>query len=145
LSKSIEAKLSGIKSRRYFLNSLLVITWIVLIAPLVTLLNRFRGRAMRKQARQELEIPQENGAHLFDSGFILVKSDESIRLFSRACTHLGCQLELDQTQGLRCPCHGSKFNQQGEVLKGPAMRSLTEYRFSYLADNSHRLVVGREI
>jgi Rieske Fe-S protein len=42
------------------------------------------------------------------------------------CTHLGCQPSLDpQTRLLICPCHGSRFDLQGRVLRGPATRPLT--------------------
>ena len=42
------------------------------------------------------------------------------------CTHLGCQPE---TVGDRfvCPCHGSQFSFDGEVLQGPAERPLRRY------------------
>jgi cytochrome b6-f complex iron-sulfur subunit len=41
------------------------------------------------------------------------------------CTHLGCtvQWKAEQNQFV-CPCHGSQFDNQGRVVKGPAKRSL---------------------
>lgn len=41
------------------------------------------------------------------------------------CTHLGCTVpwRKDEKQ-FHCPCHGSLFNPQGEVLGGPAPRPL---------------------
>lgn len=44
------------------------------------------------------------------------------------CTHQGCPVGWDQSsQLLMCPCHGSKFNSQGEVIKGPAGQPLKTY------------------
>jgi len=41
------------------------------------------------------------------------------------CTHLGCTMPWRQEENqFHCPCHGSLFNQQGEVLGGPAPRPL---------------------
>ena len=43
-----------------------------------------------------------------------------------ACTHQGCQPE-PVGERLECPCHGSQFSFEGEVLGGPAERPLTRY------------------
>jgi cytochrome b6-f complex iron-sulfur subunit len=39
------------------------------------------------------------------------------------CTHLGCTPRLEGKQFV-CPCHGSRFRLDGEVLAGPAKRAL---------------------
>ncbi len=39
------------------------------------------------------------------------------------CTHLGCTPRLEGKQ-FACPCHGSHFGLNGEVLAGPAKRPL---------------------
>jgi cytochrome b6-f complex iron-sulfur subunit len=38
------------------------------------------------------------------------------------CTHQGCDIAGGSVSfaQLRCPCHGSEFNNQGQVLLGPA-------------------------
>jgi len=46
---------------------------------------------------------------------------------SAACTHLGCQVRPAR-QALICPCHGSSFSWEGEVLRGPAQQPLPRYR-----------------
>ncbi|RME83464.1 MAG: hypothetical protein D6775_08025 [Caldilineae bacterium] len=46
----------------------------------------------------------------------------------KVCTHLGCLYEWkDQTQRFECPCHGSRFRQDGRVIRGPAARDLDEF------------------
>ncbi|MCO6452483.1 MAG: ubiquinol-cytochrome c reductase iron-sulfur subunit [Caldilineales bacterium] len=46
----------------------------------------------------------------------------------KVCTHLGCLYEWkDQTERFECPCHGSKFNQAGRNIKGPAARDLDQF------------------
>ncbi|MHB1134058.1 MAG: QcrA and Rieske domain-containing protein [Chloroflexota bacterium] len=39
------------------------------------------------------------------------------------CTHLGCTPKLEG-DAFVCPCHGSRFSRDGEVLTGPATRRL---------------------
>lgn len=45
--------------------------------------------------------------------------------FSAVCTHTAC-IVADVSDGtINCPCHGSRFNLDGTVARGPAERSLT--------------------
>ena len=43
------------------------------------------------------------------------------------CTHRGCQPDPVGDRFV-CPCHGSEFDLEGAVLRGPAERSLPRYR-----------------
>ena len=51
--------------------------------------------------------------------------DGSLHAVSTACTHMGCQLNWNSgDRSWDCPCHGSRFGPDGEVLHGPAVRPL---------------------
>ena len=45
--------------------------------------------------------------------------------YTLVCTHLGCVPGLpNKDHQLVCPCHGSTFNADGSVVKGPARQPL---------------------
>lgn len=49
----------------------------------------------------------------------------------RRCTHLGCVVPFDQASGqFVCPCHGSAFDNEGDVLNQPAPRPLDLFALS---------------
>ena len=63
---------------------------------------------------------------------VAVEGDR-IAAISTTCTHLGCIIGLSDT-GFACPCHGSRFDQDGNVTGGPAPRPLPWFKVS-LAPN----------
>ena len=65
-----------------------------------------------------------------------------ITAFSLTCTHLGCTVEEDG-EAFSCPCHGSRFNNDGEVLKGPAQKPLRRLKVELLEDHTLRLYTDR--
>jgi cytochrome b6-f complex iron-sulfur subunit len=52
---------------------------------------------------------------------------------SSICTHLGCTVNK-AGENFECPCHGSKYNGGGYVLKGPATAPLDRVELSLSAD-----------
>lgn len=54
------------------------------------------------------------------------RDDEGgLHAVSAACTHLGCVVQWNAAErSWDCPCHGSRFSTEGEVLHGPATRTL---------------------
>ncbi|MGQ9776792.1 MAG: QcrA and Rieske domain-containing protein [Thermodesulfobacteriota bacterium] len=51
--------------------------------------------------------------------------DEGFIAFSAVCTHLHCIVKWNEVKKIfECPCHGAKFNKNGEVLEGPPPRPL---------------------
>jgi cytochrome b6-f complex iron-sulfur subunit len=64
--------------------------------------------------------PVENGR------FYLVRLEDGgmLALYYR-CSHLGCTVPYEPATSLFvCPCHGSEFSQDGDVLNEPAPRPL---------------------
>lgn len=49
---------------------------------------------------------------------------------SSVCTHLGCNVRYLEGQGFNCPCHGSRFDLNGQVVSGPAPRPLAWFGLS---------------
>jgi cytochrome b6-f complex iron-sulfur subunit len=56
--------------------------------------------------------------------YVLRLDGDQFAVLSPICTHQGCTVDI-QGPRLVCPCHGSTYDREGRVLKGPAPRSLT--------------------
>jgi cytochrome b6-f complex iron-sulfur subunit len=70
------------------------------------------------------------GADALDQhGVLLIRTSAGeVNAFSRQCTHQGCTIGAFDSSGVStCPCHGSKFNTSGGVVKGPASSPLKQY------------------
>jgi cytochrome b6-f complex iron-sulfur subunit len=63
----------------------------------------------------------------------IVRDGDKLAAISTTCTHLGCIVSVSET-GFACPCHGSRYDQDGNVTGGPAPRALPWYQVS-LAPN----------
>lgn len=49
-------------------------------------------------------------------------------VLSSICTHLKCKVDfVSQDDGFKCPCHGSRYDVDGHVLKKPAKKDLLDY------------------
>ena len=63
----------------------------------------------------------------------LVRDGNKVAAISTTCTHLGCIVGISET-GFACPCHGSRYDQDGNVTGGPAPKALTWFKVT-LAPN----------
>ena len=79
---------------------------------------------------QSLEIDTDlpEGVY-FHKRVILVKDSNGLKLFSSKCTHLGCTINKIENGELVCPCHGSRYSFDGNPVKGPSVKQLTEIDF----------------
>jgi len=72
---------------------------------------------------------------LDDKGVFIFSTDEGLHAISSVCTHLGCIVAISDT-GFQCPCHGSKYDENGKVIGGPAPRNLAWLEISRSVDGS---------
>jgi glycine/D-amino acid oxidase-like deaminating enzyme/nitrite reductase/ring-hydroxylating ferredoxin subunit len=57
------------------------------------------------------------------------RGEDGLHAVSLRCTHLGCLLRWNGAErSWDCPCHGSRFDVDGGVLEGPAVRPLKAKR-----------------
>lgn len=59
-----------------------------------------------------------------------------IHVVETTCTHKQCQVNWNPTaETWDCPCHGSRYTIEGDVIKGPAMRSLDKITDESILDH----------
>jgi Rieske Fe-S protein len=94
--------------------------------PYYLIRDRFagaEGRTLRSLKRGEGKILDLNGtrvaAYRGDDGKSVLRSP--------VCTHLGCEVAWNVAERTwDCPCHGSRFKPDGEVIAGPAESPLSK-------------------
>ena len=62
-----------------------------------------------------------------DGHRVAVYKDETgaLHTVSPRCTHMGCTVGWNDSEATwDCPCHGSRFSHEGEVIRGPATKPL---------------------
>lgn len=114
------------RSRRSFLGSLAA------GAASIILLGRWLSPRKKAGARTVLlEVPKaelpEGGALVYrESRLAVVREGGDVYALSLVCTHLGCTVTVSPHE-ISCPCHGSVFDREGKVVKGPAARPLPRH------------------
>ncbi len=116
-------------TRRRVLARLWGLTGWALVAGSGVLVHRTLTAA--RPASRSVALPQTlldqaraDGGLVSGELFLRVSGAEPTALRMR-CTHLGCTLTFDRSDGvLRCPCHGSHFDLDGAPASGPAVQPL---------------------
>ncbi|HUI30853.1 MAG TPA: ubiquinol-cytochrome c reductase iron-sulfur subunit [Candidatus Acidoferrales bacterium] len=133
-------------SRRSFLNRILAGGAAIFSAYVIYPVIRFLipppvplDAQTRVQAATIDEL-KPNSAKFFrflDKPAVLVHlQNGSYEALSAKCTHLGCTVAFEQDKDIfYCNCHGSQFNIDGKVIKGPAALPLTQYAVSVSGDD----------
>lgn len=126
-------------SRRDFLklatNTLLTASGLLGLGALF----RFLGYQTEPPPQTEFDLgpasnyPIDSRTLLLNIPALLLHTDKGFSALSLVCTHLGCTVEA-QENGFTCPCHGSKYDTQGNVLNGPAKKQLNLLRVEITSD-----------
>ena len=65
------------------------------------------------------EVPVGSGA-IVDGTLVTQPTAGVFKGFVARCTHAGCALSKIVDGTITCPCHGSAFGLDGQVVRGPA-------------------------
>lgn len=65
----------------------------------------------------------------------IYNNDGNFIVLENVCTHLRCQTNWNSEEHTwDCPCHGSRFKAEGDVLRGPARKPLPKLDFEIQND-----------
>jgi len=99
------------------------------------------GAKKKREVAKELLSRLESQApfHVPEAGVWLVKgqASEPVTAFDDRCPHLGCRQNWNPNLKLfECPCHGSQFDAEGNVRRGPASRPMPKL---HMTENNDKL------
>jgi cytochrome b6-f complex iron-sulfur subunit len=75
------------------------------------------------------DFPPGSVTFLEDRRLFVFNGSDGFFAISSICTHLGCNVKRGGA-GFECPCHGSRFDENGRVIHGPAPAALAWYALS---------------
>lgn len=90
-----------------------------------------KGKLSREDLKPEELLPDEGGIVKYDGkrAGAYKNSNGEISIVDTTCTHMGCELKWNNGErSWDCPCHGSRFSPEGEVLEGPAVKPLKKLK-----------------
>ena len=90
---------------------------------------RFAGDRITRRGTRPIESlePGEGGIVRHDGETVAGhrRDDGTLVAVAPTCSHLGCQVNWNRAErSWDCPCHGSRFSPEGDVLQGPAVHRL---------------------
>ena len=93
---------------------------------------KLRGRFAGEQTRTLRTLKRGDGMVVDEKGTKIAayrRDDGSLLLRSAICTHMGCIVGWNEAERTwDCPCHGSRFTPEGDVISGPAETPLPSAR-----------------
>ena len=85
---------------------------------------------LRPERMNPADLPNGEGKIIIaDDKKVAAYKDEDGNLYtlSTKCVHMGCQVSWNGAEKTwDCPCHGSRYNYNGELIHGPALANLPE-------------------
>jgi cytochrome b6-f complex iron-sulfur subunit len=80
------------------------------------------GRPIRMDEVAEGEVRM---GYLGEDVVLIMREGPVFRAWSGVCTHMACTVRwLAAERQFACPCHGARFNEKGDVSRGPATAPL---------------------
>jgi len=116
-------------SRRDFLTNLGFGAFLAVAGAIAAAFARFLTPNIVTPAPGPVEIgtPEEYAVgsltHLENARVYLGRDARGFYAIVAICTHLGCTPRLEASE-FACPCHGSRFARDGQVISAPATRGL---------------------
>ena len=90
-------------------------------------LEQAEGAAVAAFGDDELGLWEAKQVIVAGRPVLVVNTSEGYRAFSAVCTHLGCVVKWKKgRRQFFCPCHGARFDLEGDVMGGPAPRPLAK-------------------
>ncbi len=90
--------------------------------------KRFVGDRLRTETRSVVDLAPGEAAVLVEGTervAVYRDDDGTLHAVSPVCTHLGCTVTWNTAETTwDCPCHGSRFTCDGQVIQGPAVKDL---------------------
>jgi nitrite reductase/ring-hydroxylating ferredoxin subunit len=101
-----------------------------LVKENVNVAQRFVGDRVADLKARHIDDLEPDEGDVVDNGEDIVAAyrgvDGVLHQVSPICTHLGCLVAFnDAEKTWDCPCHGSRFTVDGEVIEGPAIKELS--------------------
>ena len=90
------------------------------------------------------EFPAGTVTFLPDRQLFVFNNPAGFYAISSVCTHLGCNVRHITGEGFACPCHGSLYDANGQVVRGPAPQPLAWFGLS-LSPRGELVVDTRQI
>jgi Rieske Fe-S protein len=99
-----------------------------LVKENANVVKRFIGDRLRTETRSVADLEPGQAAVLVEgSERVAVYRDDAgtVHAVSPVCTHMGCTVTWNTAETTwDCPCHGSRFTCDGQVIQGPAVKDL---------------------
>lgn len=81
---------------------------------------------------------QTNGGYVYANEVIIARdSNGNFAALYQVCSHAGCTIQFNAKNQFPCPCHGSIFDESGNVVNGPAPTALKKYNTSLSGTKLH--------
>ncbi len=105
--------------------------WLASATGIGVLLRALTGAPRpTRQVEVDLRLVARAGpaGAVVEPGLLVRGTEEKPEVLSLACTHMRCRVAALPEGGFACPCHGSRYDDGGRPVSGPATRPLARPR-----------------